>query len=266
MLDWRPMPDRLFKYQPFTVRSLRNLKDRTLWFSAPKKFNDPFDCALSVFDEPNDEDLNRLLGHAATKTGMNEQRQERVFQNDTAMEMARRRVRETIQRTQQDVLNTPRGVASFGETATNLLMWGHYADGHRGFCLEFDGTVEPFVRAKKVRYQSEFPRVNPVEVLLPTASTPNIQEAFLMTKAECRRYEDEWRLLHKQADHAYTYPWSALKAVHFGAAMPFVDLEIIALILLGSPTKLFRIARSGTSFAIQSEPADYTPYKFDEGK
>ena len=30
-----------------------------------------------------------------------------------------------------------RGVCCFSEKKDDILMWSHYADGHKGFCLEF---------------------------------------------------------------------------------------------------------------------------------
>jgi hypothetical protein len=44
------MPPRLFKYQRASPQAIKNLSDRSLWFSRPRGFNDPFDCASLVSD------------------------------------------------------------------------------------------------------------------------------------------------------------------------------------------------------------------------
>lgn len=39
------------------------------------------------------------------------------------------------------------GIACFSAKVDDLLMWSHYADGHRGFCLEFEGSYPPLSKA-----------------------------------------------------------------------------------------------------------------------
>ena len=43
-------PAHVYKYQPVNTRTLSNLKQASIWFSAPADFNDPFDCALRGID------------------------------------------------------------------------------------------------------------------------------------------------------------------------------------------------------------------------
>jgi hypothetical protein len=50
-------------------------------------------------------------------------------------------------------------ISCFSETGDNLLMWAHYADGLRGFCVEFDGAeltrgTPAGAEIFKVRYQA----------------------------------------------------------------------------------------------------------------
>jgi len=40
----KPIPHKLYKYQPFDKYALINLIKRQLYFSKPENFNDPFDC------------------------------------------------------------------------------------------------------------------------------------------------------------------------------------------------------------------------------
>ena len=42
-----------------------------------------------------------------------------------------------------------RGVACFTTELNNILMWSHYADGHKGFCLEFDTNFFKFQQSTK---------------------------------------------------------------------------------------------------------------------
>jgi len=72
------------------------------------------------------------------------------------------------------------------------LMWSHYADSHRGFCIEFNTE---FLKADKVNYKNKIPEIELIEFL-----NPKTQESFskkiwdsLRTKLIEWKYEDEYR-------------------------------------------------------------------------
>ena len=53
------------------------------------------------------------------------------------------------------------GIRCFSATYNNILMWSHYADGHRGLCIEFDAKEllkRDFGEIIKVRYRRNMPR------------------------------------------------------------------------------------------------------------
>lgn len=258
------MSETLFKYQPFNIQSLANLKNRTLWFSSPSSFNDPFDCAVPVLPKDmSEEDFHRAIEYFEREHGL-----ESVSLN--ARDQFGKPSAEFRQVLVPAVLNAiegedsfyrRRGVACLTKRADEMLLWAHYADGHRGFCLEFDGTDEPFSRARPVQYSDDLPSVNIINVL-SEQNGDAVFDAMLLTKAKCWAYEDEWRVIHAEENKAYTYPWQKLKAVYFGAAMPEEHVEIIALLLQGSPTKLYRMEKLDGKFAVHSVEVQYSPFKY----
>lgn len=261
------MPERLFKYQPFTAITLENLKNRSLWFSAPIKFNDPFDCTQAVLKTDFTEDeLSRAFEWMCAEHGDVFRRQftEKGKFLSGKFRDAFLREADKAFTDRKRIQTQERGVACLTEVNTDLLMWGHYADGHRGFCLEFDASAKPFSSASKVVYSASLPALNPIEVL-DKVDGPNddMRYTMLLTKAECWRYEQEWRLIHQRAGVAYTYPWAALKGVYFGLAMPDAHKEIIALILHGSPTALYQMNRADNAFGVAPVQASYPPPKYE---
>jgi hypothetical protein len=66
-----PPPARLYKYQPFNPHTLANLKSAQIWFNAPARFNDPFDCALPIFNPSRltDADYLKAFDHYQHKLG-----------------------------------------------------------------------------------------------------------------------------------------------------------------------------------------------------
>lgn len=84
----------------------------------------------------------------------------------------------------------------------NSLMWSHYADSHRGFCIEYDfsgmeekNKVLPF----PVIYSTERPKLSLKYVLNRTEKNEQLGTQSLMsallTKDRAWEYENEWRLL-----------------------------------------------------------------------
>ena len=266
--DDAPLPPSLFKYQPFSTRSLQNLKTRTLWFSSAVMFNDPFDCAFSLrSDELRPEDFEILFEdmckQAASRAHMVKLYKPDGRLSDEFVELVKRSIASHLGEGTLSSLRG-RGIASLAESPTDMLMWAHYADGHRGFCLEFDTTRPPFSKALKVAYRSTLPKLNFVRLVTDDSAQADQHylESMFLTKASCWEYEREWRVLHQTPDQAYTYPWQALKAVHCGAAMPSVNFEIIALILRDSPTNLFNVLRSPDQFAVTTQPVNYHPFTY----
>ena len=48
-------------------------------------------------------------------------------------------------------------ICSFSAVNNNPLLWSHYADSHKGFCLIFDADNDLFGSAMKMIYQDEYP-------------------------------------------------------------------------------------------------------------
>src|SRR5262249_39812283 len=114
-------------------------------------------------------------------------------------------------------------LCSLAGNCTNILLWSHYADSHRGLCIEFDTSVEHFGVAYKVKYERDYP-------VLDLHS--GLELAALLYKSDVWQYEEEYRMIsHAQrgdtpntslsdtmlscldAHHLYHFPPQALTAV-----------------------------------------------------
>jgi hypothetical protein len=178
----------LYKYQPVTARTLENLKLRTIWFSAPSAFNDPFDCAVDVLlKELDEDDLVRVYEylHAELTPEFDAEITTNGKPNERCREMFNQIFSAGPLRQHIDETRGQIGVGCFSTKNDDLLMWAHYADGHRGFCLEFDSSVEPFSKAEPVAYQASILEVNPLDVLDDRSSGQDLIEAMFRTKHTC---------------------------------------------------------------------------------
>lgn len=266
MMSIMKPPKTLFKYEAINTYSLRNLKNASLYFNKPSSFNDPFDCSI-MLDSVNysDEDLVRLFNNmidAGEIYGFPRASSLGDLPNDFSQQVANG-LRKAVLDKQNFCLNNI-GCTCFSETNIHLLLWSHYANGHRGICLEFDTSSPLFEKIFNVTYSDDYPKFNPIEVILNKERFSSDRSLFapLLAKFTCWEYEREWRAFHQEPNKLYTYPVEALKAVYFGISAETTDIEIVCLILLGQSKNIefYRGKKGNTSFEVDFEKFTYTPH------
>jgi hypothetical protein len=85
----------------------------------------------------------------------------------------------------------------------SILMWSHYADKHRGICLEFDTGNDVLGSAQMVAYRELFDVISP-EALLGDGDA--LAKTILLTKSSHWQCEDEYRMLTRDAGLDQTFP------------------------------------------------------------
>jgi hypothetical protein len=203
------MKDRsiIFKYRDWTDPNHRNiLQKNEFYFSSPADINDPFDFKVSpdltLLDTSEKKRLFiKELLHDAVKISkqgnINYEENAKILlmnlENDT------RRVQEEWDEMHSKYTNERFGVMSFSFTWDSTLMWSHYANNHKGFCIglkrelleksDLPGSAGP------VLYRSDFPKIDPLNTI-----TLNAILAKMHTKAKVWEYEEEYRLVNLWSD------------------------------------------------------------------
>jgi hypothetical protein len=254
-------PDLLYKYLP--PNRIGVIRDLLIRFTQASSMNDTleFRWPTSSVDEP--EKLSRrikehLFPHASAAfpkekkdrldaacglPGFSDQWIEIQLDDIAHRGSADRnqRHKEIAEKTFQK-LNTNYGILSLSELSCDHQMWSHYADGGRGFLIEFDAqnswfhaTRNPddgFNELTKVEYLS----VRPVKNLL------DIKDEVLYTKSDSWSHEQEWRIVRSFNDAKvkierpdsygnelllFEIPPDAIKGVIIGfSARPELEMEI----------------------------------------
>lgn len=259
-------PASLFKYESINEYSLRNLKNAQLFFNTPASFNDPFDCAINeTYYAYGDEDIVKLFNTFQEQGRFGDHPSVKTCDEIPAdfVDQCIKGINASVTVAEQRNLHQI-GCTCLSETNNQILMWAHYAKGHTGMCLEFDTSKDPFSKALSVSYSNDFPKINPVNIILRDDEALLGKEALkpLVTKYECWEYEKEWRLFHKEPNKLYGYSTDALRAVYFGASVNFADLEIVCLILQGQSKniKFYQSNKSKTKYELEFEEFTYTPH------
>ncbi len=210
----RPMllsyvPRFLYKYTSVDS-ALEVLQTEEVYFSHRQELNDPFDGkqTIDLFTcekrkeamknanqkikkyEEKGHDLSGML------SGMNREEYHKRFIKDE--EFANSQMQKFAK--SMDIFNI--GVYCFAEQNDSIVMWAHYANNHKGCCLEFNlqehvsRYVEkgkpcfPFSFLRSVKYSDK----HPVHVIGEEDAYPKENSAYI-SKSEDWRYEKEWRAI-----------------------------------------------------------------------
>ncbi|MCL1048438.1 DUF2971 domain-containing protein [Shewanella abyssi] len=255
-------PKTLFKFEPFNEQTLKNLKNQEVYFSSPKRFNDPFDCDMSpTYTVPTDSAvvfIQTKLREKGIKECFPPEDIKKLELMTTAeiQTIAINAAKNELEKFRVKFRET-RGICCFSDEKGDLLMWAHYASSYQGFCLEFDTSFLPFTVPYKVVYQEELPQMD--VTLINTEEDPDVLQRHIFqlfcTKSKSWEYEREWRCIHEKADQAFKYKRNALKAIYFGPNMKIENLRSISLILQkhNPNVELWRGERSSSKFKVEFE-------------
>ncbi len=134
------------------------------------------------------------------------------------VDLSDRAFRRAIKAT-KETLSKTRGLLCFSKNWQNPVLWGHYADKHRGICLGFD---MPKIPPTKVDYvATRFPKPQ------------NLDEAFmkklLFTKFDPWEYEEEYR--------AYVSLDEEIEGLFY---VDFSDSLVLRQVIVGDQSQLSR--------------------------
>jgi len=167
----------------------------------------------------------------------------------------------------QHELNAQRGVAvrfrhkismfCLSEICNDILMWSHYADGHRGICLVFDGKNDKYQRFRQktacVAYKDSIPEFN---FYRDTDERKNAR-AMMLTKATDWSYEKEWRFINIEGGPGlYHIPPGIISGVILGAKMEEDDKARVTKLVrgLGRDISLQEAVLNDRTYALDIRP------------
>jgi hypothetical protein len=146
-------------------------------YTSPLKFNDPFDCRIPFYDEKGEQ--------------ISEKKDRSILSRYSIFCLTKRN--------------------------DDILMYSHYANGHKGFCLEFDDQHKDFndyFNIHEVRYSPDMPFLNFSKM------KDEDYTKKLLTKSIHWEYEEEYRSINiKKGSHEDIFPEEVLSGVIFGCQM-----------------------------------------------
>lgn len=246
------VPTKLYKYRRFDVTALNMITNHGLHYSNPRKFNDPLDCQLAVMPDIGPRKLSELLKVLLGPAREDHWHHEVGSAIHYASEYGDIKVpggpREYLKTMLADAIGDEirkefdqRGVLSFSATWQSILMWSHYADEHRGLCLEFDTTELPHDRLAPVRYDSDravkSSDIHAWKIGGDEGAAKRAFDTHFYSKAPDWRYEQEWRDIGAKPGECGDY---RITGIYFGFRCDYaVKVAIVKMLGLKRDVDLY---------------------------
>lgn len=228
------MPPILYKYRDYSNEyNRKTLFEFELFLASTSMFNDPYEGAIPFTYDPQDLTPENIFikmrelaiaEHPDWTEGQIQEycyegQQKKLLQDDAHIEKFNETNRADIDKTF--------GILSLTPKPLNYLMWSHYANSHKGFCIGFDtdilyeltqGGLGP------VTYDEELPK------LRLFGDTLDFHRKQLATKSKVWEYEEEFRVVKSNAaKKTIKYPKEMIKRIFLGCQMDFKKKnEIVA--------------------------------------
>lgn len=199
MSEPNPMvPAKFYKYRSMADDSAgwveRTVLHDEIYFSPASKLNDPFELRPSFSLDASPDEQRKDFVRMSRKFDPHLAERERSDEADrvVAASLAEGEIGNTeriIQAMHAQAIIAQVGLYCVSTKCDDILMWAHYADSHRGICLEFDGMSPLMAHAQEVSYVDDRVPINPYK-----DSQDVMMSKALLTKSRHWRYESEWRL------------------------------------------------------------------------
>jgi hypothetical protein len=234
-IEWKGnwIPKTVYKYREWeNIDHQRILREHAIWVPDSLNFNDPFDCNIPIAYEliaTDDQMAERFVRNLVPKRNRTLQEVEDEIQSKLKENLHKNL--QFLEECKNDLLRSARkenGVFSVTPIKDNILMWSHYANSHRGFCIGFDSfkLFDFLGGGGSVRYEKQFPIISPVE-------ERGVQHLLqVLTKSFHWAYEVEYRLTTFAIPNtAIEIPKECITEIIFGSRISEASREDMCKVL-----------------------------------
>lgn len=232
--------DFLFRYRGYNFKSVEAFKEDKLYFSTPNMFNDPYDARFYINSEAF---IQAIQYEWKTKMKIYQKEKDVLDISEKALEMTYRKIMELSENRsiQQQFweyvfsmiellkkqMRENLKVICFSQQYISNLMWSHYADYHKGFCLMYQkeelkesviydlngNKIKNKIELLEVEYSEEQLDIGPyLYYYIPIKfwghsckgidliEVEKITKKIISSKSNDWKYEDEWRAIPQEVD------------------------------------------------------------------
>jgi len=255
----------IYKYRSFESKYRYDIfTNSEVYFAKPSEFNDPFESKPQLVGL---ETLKKRQDYVENYIKRKFDHLKYIEKRNLKKELLIRFVNSnSVAKDIHKVLNEY-GIFSAAEKWDQALMWSHYSNSHKGFCVGFEFEKEfdfEMGMALEVKYKTNYPNLSP-EIFIENTIENNekILEATLATKSKEWSYENEIRYIKLARDGGngvYEFSSSNVKEVIFGACITKDNKdELIRIVKKHMPWVNFYQSRTSKSkYELYREPLKLT--------
>ncbi|REH01839.1 DUF2971 domain-containing protein [Flavobacterium aquicola] len=148
------------------------------------------------------------------------------------------------------------GIYSLSKTYVDELLWAHYANSHKGFCIEYD--LDKLLNCDKsfglyafdIEYSKEPPQYSMKDI--NNHRTEYIVKKIAGHKSIRWEYEKEYRIITDFFGN-HSYDFEAVKGIYFGLNMSENQKEILMNTLEGRGIKFYQIKQIPKTYQFERE-------------
>jgi hypothetical protein len=286
-------PKGVFKYREDCPHSRENLENDCVWISSPTSYNDPYDSSIAITSSvlTNKTILEGVKAFIANELNSKLEAHdiELILSDPNPALMLGKVIMEKVEPVSSEQQTVMSGafsemlqgwedafksklpvahkeslkVCSFSGTHDSIIMWSHYGDQHRGFCIEYDTEsmsegdllmrlLYPVVYSKRLfdgtkYYDAALQNQQAFNILFPALAA--------LYKSPEWSYEKEWRLVlpANMVKKASIWRVPTPKRIYLGSLMASDKREEIADICRRKKIEVHRMHLLDDSFALRSE-------------
>lgn len=188
----------VYKYRSGTEDDLKAIEYNQYWSSSIDQLNDPCEAITDT------KTIKIFLNYIGGKVGAKTTDDLNLINDNT-----------------DDVLSLDNkmGIYSLSKTPIDELLWAHYANSHKGFCIEFDLDIllmndgENHIHSFPVLYSKRPPSIGFLDIIKNRKS--GMIKKFAFYKSKRWEYEKEHRIVTSKIG-LNSYDFKALKSIYFG--------------------------------------------------
>lgn len=233
------MSIKAYKYRANIERDIVSLLNNEIYASPSKDLNDP--CEMLV-------DMQHLLRNLCNK---------RPFRNIES---------KVIQDWAKIIISARKryGIYSLSGNVDNSLLWVHYANDHKGFCIEYDYDVlterllmaegvskHDCIAAFRIEYTEAPPKLTIDNILEKINDNIELLKNISGTKAKKWEYEEEIRIIFNSYGLKSIIS-EAITGIYFGVKMPESEQKYIKEKLHNNNIKYYQMYFERNSYSLKS--------------
>lgn len=245
----------IYKYRAFDLEyKFQVFIDGNIYFSRPGQFNDPFEMKPKIIELDTLAERKAFVDRFSKKNfkGLSYKKRKEEERRALIRLSNNPQVEASIHALLKDY-----GVFSTSKKWDHILMWSHYSNSHKGFCIGFDFDEEfdkevgmPIL----VSYSDSYPVLSPHKL-------DDHNELFISTvgsKSSVWAYEEEIRYIKSPRDGGsglHKISKSRIKEVILGACISDEDADDIKHVLLENnlDVKLFQAKVSNSKYMLERQ-------------